>query len=54
MKHITCVTRRPVLAQGRINVFEAIVLFILQAFFSDWDNFQPVSQNLRKFYQKTP
>lgn len=52
MKHISPLTHRPAVAQ-QVDLFETAILLLLQVFFSDWDNFPAVIQNLRKYYSKT-
>jgi len=55
MKHIRPIARAPRLAQlGTMTPLEQIIVFALGLIFDDWVNFQPVIQNLQKFYQKTP
>ncbi len=63
MKHLKYVSRTPEPAItgggigggfGNITVAEQLVLVALSFFFSDWQNFPQVIQNLQKFYAKTP
>lgn len=50
--HTRSITRAPHL--GQTNVIESVILLLLTVFFRSWDNFQPVIQNLSKYYAKTP
>lgn len=60
MTHVTPVSRRPALAlnlgggSGNITIAEQAVLLLLSLFFSDWQNYAQVIQNLQKYYRKTP
>lgn len=54
MTHIRAISQKPRIAQGNLSALEQIILFVLQGFFSDWDNYPAVAQNLQKFYSKTP
>ncbi len=55
MKHLQSITRRPQPAQEeQTSVWESLILLLLGIFFRDWDNYDTVSQNLEKFYGKTP
>jgi len=53
MKHVKTISRVSMPAQGETTVLESVILLLLTVFFSSWDNFRPVLQNLTKFYQKT-
>jgi len=52
MKHLHALSRQPMPALGT-DVLEQVVLLVLAIFFSDWDNYPAVSQNLQKFFAKT-
>jgi hypothetical protein len=57
MKHIRTISATPAPAQnflgGGLELAESLVILFLTAGFQGWDNFQPVIQNLQKFYSKT-
>jgi hypothetical protein len=50
--HTRVITRAP--HPGQTDIAETAIIFLLTIFFRGWDNFQPVLQNLSKFYSKTP
>jgi len=55
MTHLHLITRPPAPAQeGNVTPLESIIIALVSVIFQDWDNFQGVLQNLRKFYSKTP
>lgn len=55
MTHIKPISRMPMRAQqGRLDIYETIIIILLSVFFSTWDNFPTVIQNLQKLYSKTP
>ena len=54
MKHVHAISCLPHPAQGSTSPIEGLILAFITIFFNDWDNFQPVLQNLSKFYSKTP
>lgn len=39
---------------GNTSIGEQVILLVLTIFFSDWENYPTVIQNLQKYYQKTP
>ena len=55
MKHINPISRASLLdgGTGNLSPAESLVILLLTVFFSSWDNFPTVIQNLRKFYSKT-
>ncbi len=38
---------------GTYDLLEEIVLLVISMFFSGWDNYSSVMQNLEKFYEAT-
>lgn len=52
MRHIRLVSQSPRAAQ--VSLVEQAILFIFNAYFSGWDNFESVIRNLQKYYAKTP
>lgn len=55
MKHIQTVSKRPAFAQqGSLSPLESIILLLMGIFFQDFQNYPQVSQNLEKFFRKTP
>ncbi len=54
MKHIRTVSQRPAIAQGSMSPLESLVLLLLGIFFNDYHNYPQISQNLEKFFRKTP
>jgi hypothetical protein len=55
VKHLRPVSGMPRPAQtGGTSILEQIILLLLTTFFSGWDNFDSVINNLEKYYRKTP
>ena len=54
MKHLKPISRRPLQAQGQTTFAETLILMVLGVVFQSWDNFSAVSQNLQKYFSKTP
>lgn len=57
MKHINVVSRAQISdlfgsGQG-LDLLETVIIGVITAFFSGWDNYASVVQNLQKFYRKT-
>ena len=53
MKHLKVISRAQIALPQGTSLLETILIVLLTIFFSDWDNFIPVIQNLEKFYGKT-
>ena len=59
MRHLRAVSRVPKYAiggnnYGNTSIAEEVVIMLLTVFFSAWENFPAVIQNLQKYYRKTP
>lgn len=54
MKHVQPITSVPLKAQGVTTPIESVILLLFTIFFSTYENFPSVIQNLQKFYAKTP
>ena len=54
MTHIKPISRKPMPAQGQTSALESAILLIVSVVFQDWDYFPQVTQNLAKYYAKTP
>ena len=52
MKHVRLVSRAP--AVGQLSAIEQLIITLFTFYFSDWDNFPVVIQNLQKYFTKTP
>lgn len=57
MTHIRRLSKLPrpasSLISSSLSPAETLVLLLLTAGFSDWDNYSAVIQNLQKYYEKT-
>ncbi len=55
MKHIHVISRASLFGNftAGLDTIESVILLLMSVFFSSWDNFATVIQNLQKYYQKT-
>lgn len=53
MKHLSPISRPQLPSRGAISLMESVVMFVMGLTLGDWENYASVSENLRKFYEKT-
>ena len=53
MKHLRTISRLYIPSKGQVSALESVIMLIMGVFVGDWDNYSQVSQNLRKFYEKS-